>query len=279
MSEKILNFPSALLNQVKRVALEAGDATLEYFDESGAFADFDSKEDGSPVTIADKTAHDIIIAGLKNITPSVSIISEEGVYDSGVTSEYTWLVDPLDGTRGFIQGDKDYTVNIALIHNHEPILGVVYAPAYGELFAGHKDIGAVKYNDDTKSDKDIRVRNILREGLTIFVSNFEGATPKRDQFLEQFKIEKLVKKSSSLKYCLIASGKGDLSVRFQDINEWDTAAADAVLRAAGGIMTDWKGAPLRYLTQSKPIIFKGFIAQSGGLDLSEFYSEIQSAIV
>ena len=78
MSEKILEYPQALLNQVKRVALEAGDSTLEYFDESGAFADFDSKDDGSPVTIADQTAHDIILKGLKNITPSISIISEEG---------------------------------------------------------------------------------------------------------------------------------------------------------------------------------------------------------
>lgn len=274
MSEKILEYPQALLNQVKRVALEAGDSTLEYFDESGAFADFDSKDDGSPVTIADKTAHDIILKGLKNITPSISVISEEGLYDSGVMSDYVWLVDPLDGTRGFIQGDKDYTVNIALIHNHEPILGVVYAPAHGELFAGHKNIGAIRYNDDTKAEKDIHVRKILREGLTIFVSNFEGSTPKRDEFLEQFKVEKLIKRSSSLKYCLIASGKGDLSVRFQDINEWDTAAADAILRAAGGIMTDWNGAPLRYLTAKEPLIFKGFIAQSGGLDLSEFYKGV-----
>lgn len=271
MPDKILNYPQALINQVKRVAIEAGDATLLHFDESGYHDDIDHKADGSPVTLADQTAHDVILNGLKSITPSIKIISEEGCHETDIKSDYFWLVDPLDGTRGFIKGDKDYTVNIALIHNHEPILGVVYAPAWGELYAGFKDGIAVKQNIDNDSEKDIRVRRARREGLTIFVSQFEGATPKRDEFLEQFKIEKITKRSSSLKYCLIAAGKGDLAIRFQDIYEWDTAAADAILRAAGGIMTDWSGQKLQYHGHGNSGIHKGFIAQSGDIDLSEFY--------
>jgi 3'(2'), 5'-bisphosphate nucleotidase len=272
MPDKILQYPQALLNQVKRLAVEAGDATLMHFDEAGLHGDLViHKSDGSPVTIADQEAHDIIIAGLKTITPSISIISEEGSHDSSIITDYTWLVDPLDGTRGFIKGDKDYTVNIALIHNHEPIMGVVYAPAWGELYSGFKGGEAFKQNIDTETEKDIRVRKARREGLTIFVSQFEGATPKRDEFLNAFKIEKMTKRSSSLKYCLIASGKGDLAVRFQDIYEWDTAASDAILRAAGGIMTDWYGKPLSYCHTKDIGIHKGFIAQSGYIDLSEFY--------
>ena len=269
--DKILNYPPALLNQIRRVAIAAGDATLEYFDESGSQVTVMTKDDNSPVTIADKTAHDIIMKALREITPSVSVVSEEGRHDTGLLPEYLWLVDPLDGTRGFIKGDKDYTVNIALIHHGEPIMGVVYAPAWGELYAGFKGGGAIKFNDDKETEKEIKVRKILREGLTVFVSNFEGATPRRDDILGAIKIEKITKRSSSLKHCLIAAGKGDLSVRFQNISEWDVAAADAILRAAGGVMTDWRGEALKYNTGNSDYIFKGFIAQSGAIDLSEFY--------
>lgn len=276
--DKILNYPSALLNQVRRLALEAGDATLEFFDEAGFQNEIIDKDDGSPVTIADQTAHDIIMKGLKEITPSVSIISEEGQHDTGLCPDYFWLVDPLDGTKGFIKGDKDYTVNIGLIHQGVPILGVVYAPAIGELYAGGIGLGAIKYNDDTKAEKEIRVRKILREGLTVFVSHYEGATPKRDEFISQFKIEKLVKRSSSIKQCLVAAGKGDLSFRFQFIYEWDLAAVDAIMRGAGGVITDWDNKPLAYHGLRGDLTFKGFLAHAGEMDFISIFKEIEGMI-
>ena len=270
--DKILNYPSALLNQIKRVALEAGNATLDYFDEAGFQGDVISKDDLSPVTIADQSAHDIIMKALKDITPSVSVISEEGMHDTGTNPDYFWLVDPLDGTKGFIKGDKDYTVNIGLIHCGVPILGVVYAPALGELYAGGIGLGAVKYNDDLGTEKEIRVRKILREGLTVFVSHYEGTTPKRDEFLARFKVEKVIKRSSSIKQCLVAAGKGDLSFRFQFIYEWDLAAVDAILRGAGGIISDWDNKPLVYHGAKGDLTFKGFLAHAGEMDFTG-YSE------
>lgn len=257
---------------VRRIAVEAGHATLAHFDESG-YAGADIKGDGSPVTIADREAEEIIERKLKEILPAVPVIGEEaaetGTLPDLSGAEHFWLVDPLDGTKEFISGSGDYTVNIALIHNGTPVLGVVYAPANGELYAGCEGGNAVRWLEDNNNEKEIRVRRAPKAGLTVVASRNHGDSGKLDKFLENYKVEKLVKRGSSLKICAIAAGKADLYPRFGPTCEWDTAAGDAVLRAAGGLLTTTDHQPFTYGHADRKFLNPEFIAAP-----SDFFSTL-----
>lgn len=259
----------ALINRVKRLAVDAGELTLDYFDEGGMMDNVMHKEDGSPLTKADQAAEDLITAGLKDIDESVPIIGEEAAAAGKLPelgdNAYFWLVDPLDGTKEFISGSGDYTVNIALIKNGQPLLGIVYAPFHGELYSGIVGLGAWRWLDDTDHEKDIRTRKAPKEGLSIVASKSHGSGEKLDQFLEGFKINKLIKRGSSLKICAVAAGKADIYPRFGPTCQWDTAAADAVLRAAGGMITDEAGKPLTYGQGAPKYMNPEFICWSGDL--------------
>ena len=266
-SDKLLSYPKALCEQVKRLAVEAGDITLDYFDEGGV--DSQQKEDGSPVTLADQHAEKVIIKGLNEMTPSVPVVGEEsmaaGKKPDISKSDYFWLVDPLDGTKEFISGSGDFTVNIALIFNGDPVLGVVYAPYHGLLYAGFGLGTATKWLEDTDIEKKILTRRAPVEGLTVVASKSHGKGEKLDKFLTDYKVKKLLKKGSSLKICAVAAGKADIYPRFGPTCEWDTAAADAILRAAGGVMTDTDGNPLVYGGRREGFLNPEFIAWSGDL--------------
>lgn len=262
---KLLEHPKALCNQVRRVALAAGEITLHYFEEAG-FEGADAKADGSPVTIADQEAEAHIEKALADIIPDVPFVGEEAVAAGRIPDVsdqgYYWLVDALDGTKGFIAGEPSFTVNIALIKDGSPILGVVYAPATGELFAGAEG-SAVRWLEDTNNEKAIHVRKPPKEGLTVVASRHHGGGKDMDNFLADYKVEKMIKKDSSLKICAVAMGKADLYPRFGPTCEWDTAAAHAVLLAAGGEITDTDGNPLRYGCFNPKFLNPQFIASSG----------------
>ncbi|MGE4314173.1 MAG: 3'(2'),5'-bisphosphate nucleotidase CysQ, partial [Pseudobdellovibrionaceae bacterium] len=198
----LFNHLPALLNRLKRLAIEAGEVTLDYFDEGG-YDNAMVKEDGSPLTLADQAAEDLITAELMEIDPSVPIIGEEAAAQGKLPelgdNSYFWLVDPLDGTKEFISGSGDYTVNIALIKDGKPLLGIVYAPFHGELYSGIVGQGAWRWLEDNNHEKDIRTRKAPKEGLSIVASKSHGSGEKLDKFLEGFKINKLVKRGSSLK--------------------------------------------------------------------------------
>lgn len=253
MSSKLLEYPAALCNQIRRIAIEAGELTLDYFDDAGC--DHELKSDHSPVTLADKKAEALIAKALKDILPDIPMIGEEDVACGNqcdhTTSDYFWLVDPLDGTKEFISGSGEYTVNIALLKNPlapsgrgvggegaTPVLGIVYAPWFGDLYAGFGPGTAFKWHQDSGVEKPISVRPIPREGLTVVTSKSHSSGDKLSTYLEQFKINKLLKRGSSLKICAIAAGKADLYPRFGETCEWDTAAAHAVLSSAGGHLVD-----------------------------------------
>jgi 3'(2'), 5'-bisphosphate nucleotidase len=248
---------------VRRLAVKAGHVTLQHFDESG-FHGADVKGDGSPVTIADRAAEAVIEAGLKEILPDVPVIGEEaaeaGKLPNLSGAEYFWLVDPLDGTKEFISGSGDYTVNIALIHNGMPVIGVVYAPVKGELYAGCGEGTALRWLEDTNAEKEIRVRRPPAGGLTIVASRNHGNDAALDKFLSDYKVEKLIKRGSSLKICAVASGKADLYPRFGNTCEWDTAAGDAILRAAGGMLTTVDRQPFTYGHAGRKFLNPEFIA-------------------
>lgn len=265
MSDKLLENLPALCNMVKRIAIAAGEITLEYFDDPTMEAD--QKSDGSAVTQADNRAEKYIQGELLAILPNIPFVGEEAVENKDVKAfseiadyEYYWLCDPLDGTKAFINGEPDYTVNIALIQNGDPVMGVVYAPAQGILYAGHGPGTAVRWSEETDKEKSISVRPVPSSGLTAFTSKSFDLTSRKDDLLGHFKVEKVLKKSSSIKICCIAAGKADIYPRLGPTCLWDTAAADAVLRAAGGMISDLQGKPMRYIPLDAKFLNPYFVA-------------------
>jgi 3'(2'), 5'-bisphosphate nucleotidase len=234
---------SDLLDPVLEIAAEAGRAIMEIYDSEFAV---ELKDDRSPLTAADRAAHGIIVAGLSRLSPKLPVLSEES---AGIEIENRrqwnpfWLVDPLDGTKEFIKRNDEFTVNIALIHDHKPIMGVVLAPAIGSVYAGIVGVGAFKRIDGTETP--IQVQSPAREPLRV-VGSRSHANPDLAAFLETIGPHEIKPMGSSLKICLVAEGEADLYPRLGPTSEWDTAAAEAVLISAGGSMMDLTGQPLAY---------------------------------
>jgi 3'(2'), 5'-bisphosphate nucleotidase len=234
---------SALLSLAARLALEAG-ATILRIRKRGF--DVLQKADRSPVTEADRESEAIIAAGLRAATPDIPVIAEEEVAAGRITApaEQFWLVDPLDGTREFASGRDEFVVNIGLVRDGRAVLGVVGVPATAELYGGIVGQGAWKRS--ASGEMPIRARMPLAEGLTVVASRLHGDTAQLDAFLQGRKVVHTLNFGSSLKFCRLAEGVADLYPRFGRTMEWDTAAPQAVLEAAGGAVCTIDGAPLRY---------------------------------
>lgn len=265
-AEKLLQSPQALCNMLRRIAVGAGEITLEYYDDAGIFDEATRKEDGSPVTEADQEAEKYIVSEIEKITPDIPIIGEE-LYAEGLAPDikdapYFYMVDALDGTKEFIAGGEEYTVNIALIHEGIPVIGVVYLPVKGELYAGCGPDTAVRWMQDTDKDRFINVREQPAEGMTVVMSKIHGYATDDQSFLNNYKVAKIIRKSSSAKICAVAAGKADIYPRFGPTCEWDIAAGDAVLRSAGGIITDFEQNPMSYGKQDNKFLNSKFIAAS-----------------
>ena len=232
-----------LLEQVVPVARAAGRAIMEIYGTDHAV---NSKADKSPVTEADVRAEAIILAALRKLTPEIPIVAEEAVAAGEVpaVSAQFWLVDPLDGTKEFISRNGEFTVNIALVRQGVPVMGVVFAPAINRLFAGAQGGGA--FLEDATGRRPIHCRVAPPEGLTVVASRSHGDAAALDAFLAGRKVASLVNSGSSLKLCLVAAGEADLYPRLGRTMEWDIAAGHAVLLAAGGRVTDISGKILAY---------------------------------
>ncbi len=221
------------------------------------------KEDFSPVTSADLSAHQIIIEGLLALTPNLPVLSEEGVIPSfeerAHWSRY-WLVDPLDGTKEFINGTDEFAVNIALIENHIPVLGVVVVPILQETYWALKGCPAY-YKQGEHEYKPIAVNTEVRRTLKVAISRRHGYNhPDLKDFIERLRssCESLpevafIECGSALKICLVACGIADIYPRFGDTGEWDTAAGQCILEAAGGMLCDIQGNLLKYNTKASLI--------------------------
>ncbi len=205
-----------------------------------------AKSDYSPVTEADHSAEALITAGLRAATPDIPVIAEEeaAAGKRPAPGPVFWLVDPLDGTREFAAGHAEFTVNIGLIRHTNPVLGVVFAPALGETFTGIAGQGAWKRG--TAGQSPIHVRLPPPEGVTVMASRHHASNDELAAFLAGQRIAELTNIGSSLKFCRVAEGKVDLYPRFGRTMEWDTAAAQAILEAAGGQVLGTDGAKLRY---------------------------------
>jgi 3'(2'), 5'-bisphosphate nucleotidase len=244
------NSRAALLDIMVEAAVEAGRAAHEIYVTG---FEVQRKADHSPVTAADHAAEAIILERLRKAAPDVPIVAEEEVAAGrlpAIGSQF-FLVDPLDGTKEFIQRIGDFTVNIALIRDGAPVLGVVYAPVTAGLYIGNVTDGWAKRGHQPTDSKvpaarePIHVRSAPPQGLTVVVSR-SHATPETETYLAQYAIAERVSVGSSLKFCLVAAGAADLYPRLGPTMEWDTAAGHAVLVAAGGSVLAPGGAPLAY---------------------------------
>lgn len=209
-----------------------------------------NKSDASPVTEADQRAEAIILQGLKALAPEIPVVAEEEASAGRIphTQSLFFLVDPLDGTKEFVSKNGEFTVNIALIEDGVPVLGAVYAPALGTLYWGAKDEGAYMaevIDGQTVNTRRIKVRIPGPAGLLAVGSRSHGGA-ETQSYLEAYKISDFVAAGSSLKFCLIAVGEADIYPRMGRTMEWDTAAGDAVLRAAGGRVETMDHQTLRY---------------------------------
>ncbi len=228
---------------VTNIAIAAGELLMQYF--QGKYT-INSKNDHSPVTEADVAANDYITKELSQLAPDIVVIAEEGeeADKMPVLQEFFWLVDPLDGTRAFVAGEAEFTVNIALIKNSTPLLGVIYAPAQSLLYYGAAGQGAFRVANGAKAQK-ISVRKPPADGLTV-VRSKSHPSAKTSEFLQKLPIKELISGSSSIKFCQIAEGCADIYPRFGRTMEWDTAAGHAILNAAGGRVETAEGKILCY---------------------------------
>ncbi|MBE7184478.1 MAG: 3'(2'),5'-bisphosphate nucleotidase CysQ [Methylobacterium mesophilicum] len=254
-----------MLDRLCALALEAGRAIMAVY-EAPRF-EHHLKSDASPVTEADTRAEAIILEGLRADYPAIPIVAEEESAAGRVpaTAEWFFLVDPLDGTREFLARNGDFTVNIALIENGAPTLGVIFAPASGELFGGASGLGAFRAHvENGRSGPRAAIATRSASPAPVAVASRSHGSAETNEWLKRRSVENYVARGSSLKFCLLAAGEADLYPRFTRTMEWDTAAGDAILRAAGGTVHDLDGRPLRYNKRDQPsdadFANKGFIA-------------------
>ena len=234
----------ALLPDLIAVSQRAGDAILEVYGQNFSVT---HKADDSPLTQADLASHVIIRDTLAELTPDVPLLSEESAdIDFQTRSGWRqyWLVDPLDGTREFVNRNGEFTVNIALIRNHQPVCGIVHVPVSGVTYTGIANDGARRYAVGQEPVA-IKVRQPCPSPIVV-VGSRSHANPRLEQHLASLGDYELVSMGSSLKFCLLAEGNADFYPRLGPTSEWDTAAAHAVVTAAGGRIIKLNGEPLEY---------------------------------
>lgn len=237
-----------LLNESRNIAREAGDAIMEVY--GTRFATME-KDDRSPLTEADLAAHRIISMRLRELTPELPLLSEEGrevLFAERQSWPAYWLVDPLDGTREFVKRNGEFTVNIALIRNHQPLLGVVWSPVLERMYSGARSLGAFRETSSSPRTP-IQVALPAPEPVPRVVGSRSHGSERMQIALNRLGPHELLPMGSSLKLCLVAEGAADLYPRLGPTSEWDTAAAHAVVAAAGGHVVDLSGRELVYNTR------------------------------
>ena len=267
-----LNY-EALAAALLPVVLAAGSIELQHYNAS---VEVKTKSDNSPVTVADQEAEAIILAALAKIEPDIPVVAEEAASAGNIPQIGTrfFLVDPLDGTKEFIHQRGEFTVNIALIDEARPIFGIVYAPVMSELYVtlGPDRAAAARVTvDQSEAAQEgvlcldncglmaISCRQMDMGSLTVIASRSHG-NEATEAFLENYKVAERISAGSSLKFCLLARGDGDLYPRLAPTMEWDTAAGHAILAAAGGSVTMLDGTPFRYGKTEVDYLNPGFIA-------------------
>lgn len=231
----------SLTSDLVALAETAGDLICSIYEEE---VEVFEKKDGSPVTRADHQSHKLLQEGLKKLTPTIPIISEEDAASWQTKSPLYWLIDPLDGTKGFIHKNGQFCVNIALMENDRPIFGLIHLPLSQETFYGYEG-EAWKHLQGQIIP--IHTRSTPPQGMTLLLGGHgKKFQVQEDVFLKSYPITKIERIQSAIKFCSIASGAADLYLRFEACSEWDTAAGHALVEAAGGTMANIDGSPFLY---------------------------------
>jgi 3'(2'), 5'-bisphosphate nucleotidase len=236
--------PAEFAEAIRKIAVTAGRSILEVY---GQDFEVTHKSDASPLTQADLASHRVIRDALARLTPEIPLLSEESAeIEFAIRAGWTtyWLIDPLDGTKEFVNRNGEFTVNIALIHDHRPVLGVVHVPVTGTTYTGVVGDGAVRQAPEAAPET-IRVQVPCADRVRV-VGSRSHANPRLRQYLEPLGDYELLSMGSSLKFCLLAEGKADFYPRLGPTSEWDTAAAHAVVVAAGGQVVTLDNRPLQY---------------------------------
>ena len=253
------------LLEIINISVDAGEVILNYYNEN---VDVIYKDDESPLTKADLASHKIITDSIKKITPDIPILSEEEFIDWKIRKKWKkyWLIDPLDGTKEFIKKNDEFTVNIALIENNRPILGVIYTPALNELFYSIKNFGSYKILtkkklNTLKEAKRISINKKKSNKIKIVASR-SHSNPILDKWVNKnFNEFDILQKGSSLKFCLIAEGSADIYPRFGPTSEWDIAAGHIILEEAGGKLKSIDNKEILY-NEKENILNPDFFAYS-----------------
>lgn len=223
------------VEKIKKIALNAGNAIMQIYTQE---FHIEYKEDKSPLTEADLKANEIICSSLKKLYPDIPMLSEENKevpYEVRKNWEYYWCIDPIDGTKEFIKRNGEFTVNIALIYKHTPVLGVVYAPAIDEMYWAKKGIGAFKNEKKLPINKEKNIYTVVASK-----SHLSKETKEFIERIETQKEKKLISIGSSLKLCLVAEGIADIYPRLAPTMEWDTAAAHAIVLESAKDVVDYE---------------------------------------
>jgi len=260
--------PCTLLAPAIEIAKQAGRKIMEIYE-----SDFsvEHKDDSTPLTEADTAAHQIIDSGLNALTPDLPILSEESAaipFEVRKGWQRYWLVDPLDGTREFVKRNGEFTVNIALIDEQQPVLGVVYAPVLGVYYYACRGQGA--YKRDAMNEP-VRIQSRpWQGGRTVIAGSRSHRGTSLETFLGNLGDYEMIPMGSALKSCLVAEGKADVYPRLGPTSEWDTAAAQCVVEEAGGRITDTAMRPLRYNTKDSLLNPYFFACGAGEVDWSKY---------
>ncbi len=253
--------PCGYLDEVRSIAEEAGRCILDVYERDFTV---EEKQDGSPLTAADHAAHELITARLRKLTPDIPILSEEAAatdYKERSGWQRFWLVDPLDGTKEFVDRNGEFTVNIALIDGSRPVLGVVYVPVPGLSYFACDGGGAFKQKGGRERRR-IKVRR-YEGGKPIVAASRSHAGDKLAEFLERIGKHDIVRMGSALKFCLVAEGTADVYPRLGPTMEWDTAAAQCIVEEAGGRVIGLDNRPLAY---NKPSLLNSWFVVAGSGD-------------
>ena len=250
----------AIAIALAEVVLSAGPAVMDVYD---GRIDSRTKTDGSPTTLADERAEAIICARLREIAPDIPILAEEAASAGGAgpIGDVFFLVDPLDGTKEFLARNGEFTINVAYIRDGRPLAGAVYAPALNRLWFGGKSAFMCEIPaDHALPARRLAIRCRPAPAAPTAVASRSHADPATESFLEKLGVRDRRSAGSSLKFCLLAEGVADVYPRFAPTMEWDTAAGDAVLRAAGGVVLSTGGGDLKYGKASAGYRNGGFVA-------------------
>ena len=256
------------IQKINEIAHQAGSAILEIYKKDFGVME---KADKSPLTEADLASHHVIVNELQSLTPDIPVLSEESTdipYATRAQWQTYWLIDPLDGTKEFIKRNGEFTVNIALIHEGKAVLGVVYVPVSRITYYGDIEKGAFKM-DAGGSSSAIRVTSEHQTPLRVAGSR-SHAGDSLLQFLNKLGEHEIISMGSSLKLCLVAEGRADIYPRLGLTSEWDTAAAQAVVEAAGGRITDTDMNPLIYNTKESFLNPYFFVFGDASIDWSAY---------